>query len=61
MLKSRQSDIFPMQGSEYDTRNRAKFHENKTNTSRYFKSPAVEQLEVTRLYKIIQNCDKKYL
>ena len=38
-LKSKHSDMFHLNGSQHHTRNKTKFDEVKTNTSRFYKSP----------------------
>ena len=38
-IKSRHSDIFQQNQSEYNTRNKFRFTENKSNTSRCYNSP----------------------
>ena len=38
-LKSRHSDMFPINGSAHYTRNKTKLYENRTNTKRCFNSP----------------------
>ena len=38
-MKSRHSDMFPINGSAHYTRNKTKLYENRTNTKRCFNSP----------------------
>ena len=38
-LKSRHTDMFHLNGSDHYTRNKTKYHETKTNTTRFYKSP----------------------
>ena len=49
-LKSRHKDMFPENGSQYFTRERQDFSEQKCNTRRFFNSP------INYLTRLLNNC-----